>query len=70
MSRFHILANALQFAYILLKNILFTGSTSHGQTMMVFFSISRKNENTQYHIMPPIVSGIFVTSCFMQMLTM
>lgn len=44
MSRFHILATDLQSAYILFKNILFTGSTSHRQTMMVFSNISGKNE--------------------------
>ena len=64
MSRFHILATALQFAYILFKNILFTGSTSQRQTMMVFSNISRKKENTKYYIMPPIDLGIFVASCF------
>lgn len=63
MSRFHILATVLQFAYILFKNILFTGSTGHRQTMMVFFNISRKNENTKYYIMPSIDLGIFVSSC-------
>lgn len=33
---------------ILSKNILFTESTSHRQTMMVFSNSSRKNENTKY----------------------
>lgn len=64
MSRFHILAMALQFAYILFKNILFTGSTGHRQTMMVFSNICRKNENTKYYIMPSIDLGISVLSCF------
>lgn len=63
-SRFHILATVLQFAYILLKNILFTGSTGLRQTMMVFSNISRKNENTKCYIMPSIDLGIFVSSCF------
>lgn len=44
LTRFHLLAAALQFAYILFKNILFTVNASHGQTMMPFFMLVTQND--------------------------
>lgn len=44
LTRFHLLAAVLQFAYILFKNILFTVNASHGQTTMPFFMLVTQDD--------------------------